>query len=117
MADEKYAAALPHATKYFIVSVSDVDVDGLMLTADGQPATSLGGVESLIEQRVHSDPGADPRLVRISVGVEDLEVSLLACPFSSFRCPDPSPKGPEGRLAAGVQGAGRGAESQTLKFL
>ncbi|TDL29400.1 cystathionine gamma-synthase [Rickenella mellea] len=37
------------------------------------PATSLGGVESLIEQRLQSDPGADPRLVRISVGVEDIE--------------------------------------------
>ncbi|KAI0722875.1 cystathionine gamma-synthase [Earliella scabrosa] len=55
MTDEHYASRLPHALKYFI------------------PATSLGGVESLIEQRVHSDPGADPRLIRISVGVEDLE--------------------------------------------
>ncbi|GAA5862984.1 hypothetical protein JCM1840_002346 [Sporobolomyces johnsonii] len=36
-------------------------------------ATSLGGVESLIEQRLVSDPGADPRLVRISVGLEDFE--------------------------------------------
>ncbi|PIL37243.1 hypothetical protein GSI_00936 [Ganoderma sinense ZZ0214-1] len=52
---EQYAALLPHTVKYFI------------------PATSLGGVESLMEQRVHSDPGADPRLIRISVGVEDLE--------------------------------------------
>ncbi|KAH9943348.1 cystathionine gamma-synthase [Epithele typhae] len=55
MTNEKYAALLPHSLKYFI------------------PATSLGGVESLIEQRVHSDPGADPRLIRISVGAEDLE--------------------------------------------
>ncbi|KAM5534316.1 hypothetical protein V8D89_012044 [Ganoderma adspersum] len=55
MYKEQYAALLPHAVKYFI------------------PATSLGGVESLMEQRVHSDPGADPRLIRISVGVEDLE--------------------------------------------
>ncbi|KAK2466138.1 hypothetical protein APHAL10511_001780 [Amanita phalloides] len=37
------------------------------------PATSLGGVESLIEYRLQSDPGADPRLLRLSVGVEDLE--------------------------------------------
>ncbi|KZS89308.1 cystathionine gamma-synthase [Sistotremastrum niveocremeum HHB9708] len=36
-------------------------------------ATSLGGVESLIEQRCTVDPNADPRLVRISVGVEDLK--------------------------------------------
>jgi len=35
-------------------------------------ATSLGGVESLIEQRLQSDAGADPRLIRISVGVEEL---------------------------------------------
>ncbi|KAI0692250.1 cystathionine gamma-synthase [Cerioporus squamosus] len=52
---EKYAARFPHSLKYFI------------------PATSLGGVESLIEQRVLLEPGADPRLVRISVGVEDLK--------------------------------------------
>lgn len=38
-----------------------------------QPATSLGGVESLIEQRVASDSGADPRLIRLSIGVEDVE--------------------------------------------
>lgn len=38
-----------------------------------QPATSLGGVESLIEQRVASDAKAPPCLVRISVGVEDVE--------------------------------------------
>ncbi|KAI0832521.1 cystathionine gamma-synthase [Trametes gibbosa] len=55
MTKEAYATLLPHAVKYFI------------------PATSLGGVESLIEQRIHSDPGADPRLIRISVGVEDVE--------------------------------------------
>ncbi|GAA5857259.1 hypothetical protein JCM8547_009402 [Rhodosporidiobolus lusitaniae] len=36
-------------------------------------ATSLGGVESLIEQRVISDPKCDPRLLRISVGIEELE--------------------------------------------
>ncbi|KAF4602184.1 hypothetical protein EYR40_005388 [Pleurotus pulmonarius] len=51
----EYASFLPHELKYFV------------------PATSLGGVESLIEHRIHSDPGADPRLIRISVGVEDLE--------------------------------------------
>ncbi|CCM04816.1 uncharacterized protein FIBRA_07009 [Fibroporia radiculosa] len=53
--DSEYARLLPHSLKYFI------------------PATSLGGVESLIEQRSSVDPSADPRLVRISVGVEDLE--------------------------------------------
>ena len=40
-----------------------------------QPATSLGGVESLIDHRIRSDPSADPRLVRLSIGVEDVEVS------------------------------------------
>lgn len=34
-------------------------------------ATSLGGVESLIEWRAMSDAGADGGLVRVSVGVED----------------------------------------------
>lgn len=34
-------------------------------------ATSLGGVESLVEWRAMSDPGCDTRLVRVSVGVED----------------------------------------------
>lgn len=38
--------------------------------------TSLGGVESLIEQRQMSDEGADPKVLRISVGLEDLEVSF-----------------------------------------
>ncbi|KAJ3741242.1 Cys/Met metabolism PLP-dependent enzyme-domain-containing protein [Lentinula detonsa] len=50
-----YAKALPHLTKYFV------------------PATSLGGVESLIEYRARADPNEDPTLVRISVGVEDFE--------------------------------------------
>ncbi|KAL0579013.1 hypothetical protein V5O48_003008 [Marasmius crinis-equi] len=36
-------------------------------------ATSLGGVESLIEYRNRADAREDPLLVRISVGVEDIE--------------------------------------------
>ncbi|KAF8309216.1 cystathionine gamma-synthase [Clavulina sp. PMI_390] len=36
-------------------------------------ATSLGGVESLMEQRYMSDPGEDPKLLRLSIGLEDLE--------------------------------------------
>ncbi|GJE84420.1 cystathionine gamma-synthase [Phanerochaete sordida] len=55
MKHKEHATHLPHSTKCFI------------------PATSLGGIESLIEQRVASDAGADPRLIRISVGVEDIE--------------------------------------------
>lgn len=35
-------------------------------------ATSLGGVESLIEWRRMSDKGVDERLLRISVGIEDV---------------------------------------------
>ncbi|KZT71585.1 cystathionine gamma-synthase [Daedalea quercina L-15889] len=53
--DPEYARLLPHTLEYFV------------------PATSLGGVESLIEQRSTVDAGADTRLVRISCGVEDLE--------------------------------------------
>lgn len=34
-------------------------------------ATSLGGVESLVEHRILSDPSMDPGLIRISVGLED----------------------------------------------
>ncbi|KAK7426372.1 hypothetical protein QQZ08_007127 [Neonectria magnoliae] len=36
-------------------------------------ATSLGGVESLIEWRAMTDPGVDKRLLRVSIGVEGLE--------------------------------------------
>ncbi|KAH7921073.1 cystathionine gamma-synthase [Leucogyrophana mollusca] len=51
----EYAAMLPHSLDFFV------------------PATSLGGVESLIERRINSDPNEDPLLVRISVGVEEVE--------------------------------------------
>lgn len=36
-------------------------------------ATSLGGVESLIEWRRMTDGGVDPRLLRVSIGVEEFE--------------------------------------------
>jgi cystathionine gamma-synthase len=36
-------------------------------------ATSLGGVESLIEWRRRQDPEAPPTLLRISVGLEDAD--------------------------------------------
>ncbi|KAG6013328.1 hypothetical protein E4U43_007357 [Claviceps pusilla] len=36
-------------------------------------ATSLGGVESLIEWRAMTDPHVDPRLMRVSIGVESFE--------------------------------------------
>jgi len=35
-------------------------------------ATSLGGVESLAEHRIRSDPATDPGLVRLSIGIEDV---------------------------------------------
>ncbi len=38
-----------------------------------QHATSMGGVESLVEWRALCDTVVDPRLVRFSVGVEDVE--------------------------------------------
>jgi len=37
------------------------------------PATSLGGVESLISKPWRSNPKADPRLLRLSIGVEEAE--------------------------------------------
>ena len=41
-----------------------------------QPAASLGGVESLAQQRMTSDPKLDAHLVRLSIGVEEVGVSL-----------------------------------------
>ncbi|EWZ46134.1 cystathionine beta-lyase [Fusarium oxysporum Fo47] len=38
-----------------------------------QHATSLGGVESLMEWRAMTDSGCDERLLRVSCGVEDIE--------------------------------------------
>ena len=38
-----------------------------------QHATSLGGVESLIEWRAMTDPKVDERLLRVSIGLEGLE--------------------------------------------
>lgn len=49
------AAWLGHQTRYWI------------------PATSLGGVESLIEHRINAEPTEDPGTIRLSVGLEDFE--------------------------------------------
>jgi cystathionine gamma-synthase len=83
-------------------------------------ATSLGGVESLIEWRRMSDASVDERLLRVSVGVEnweDLKADFLAA-FGALA------KGEEGKGAVGgeiegsvqvglegarVEGAGEGA--------
>ena len=50
-------------------------------------ATSLGGVESLIEWRAMTDKAVDPRLLRVSVGVEGLEdlMNDLAQGFDAIR--------------------------------
>lgn len=89
LAKESYATQLAHQLVLFT------------------PATSLGGVESLIEQRLVSDPGAHPCLgtsssfvqsallgpsslaaslppVRVSVGIEDFE-DLKADLIQGFR--------------------------------
>ncbi|KAI3617420.1 hypothetical protein CBS9595_003329 [Malassezia furfur] len=50
-----WAKYLPHNLAYFT------------------PATSLGGVESLIEQRVLATPDESPSLVRVSTGIEEVE--------------------------------------------
>ncbi|RXW17227.1 hypothetical protein EST38_g8618 [Candolleomyces aberdarensis] len=55
LSDGDQAARFPHLLQYFV------------------PATSLGGVESLVERRLDSDPNEDPRLVRLSIGVEEVE--------------------------------------------
>ncbi len=39
-------------------------------------ATSLGGVESLADYRLRSDPGAPPGLIRLSVGLESAEALI-----------------------------------------
>ncbi|KAF9233598.1 Cys/Met metabolism PLP-dependent enzyme-domain-containing protein [Melanogaster broomeanus] len=54
-ARREQAEAFPHSLEYFV------------------PATSLGGVESLVEQRVKADPKENPLIVRISIGVEEVE--------------------------------------------
>lgn len=47
-----------------------------LVTDVPQPATSLGGVESLVEHRINADPKENPLLVRLSIGVEEVVVSL-----------------------------------------
>ncbi|KAH9817157.1 Cys/Met metabolism PLP-dependent enzyme-domain-containing protein [Melampsora americana] len=48
-----FAKWLPYLTKIFV------------------PATSFGGVESLIQQQATADPNYDPRIIRLSIGLED----------------------------------------------
>jgi cystathionine beta-lyase/cystathionine gamma-synthase len=49
-----------------------------------QCASSLGGVESLMEHRQGVDPGSDPRLIRLSIGVEELEVCFVLAIYADF---------------------------------
>lgn len=44
-----------------------------MRARHAQSATSLGGVESLLEYRLASDPTEDPALIRLSIGLEAFE--------------------------------------------
>lgn len=55
MRNERFARRLPSYLKFW------------------RHATSLGGVESLIDWRALHDPQADGRLLRLSVGLEDFE--------------------------------------------
>ena len=55
MSHAEYGRLLSHTLQYFVA------------------ATSLDGVESLIEQRIQSDPASPPGIVRLSVGVEEVE--------------------------------------------
>lgn len=61
----EYALHLPHSLNLFTVRKRRVHSRCSWLTRLPQPATSLGGVESLIEQRRVSDAGADPRLSKL----------------------------------------------------
>lgn len=68
------AAWLPHCLEIFTVrSLPSLSHSLADIVLRSQPATSLGGVESLIEQRLVSDPFSDPRLIRVSIGLESFE--------------------------------------------
>ena len=68
-----------------------------------QPATSLGGVESLIEHRQGTDPDTDPRLVRLSIGVEELEVRGVVISVSKSQRADRNEQDLKDDLRAGLQ--------------
>lgn len=93
VANKDYAGKIPHLLNYFVVRIRVLTVFSLSKTFQMfQAATSLGGVESLVEQRVQSDPSSDPCLLRLSIGVEDLEVS--GCLLSSLDVGLTRKKGP-----------------------
>ncbi|EGO21041.1 hypothetical protein SERLADRAFT_475678 [Serpula lacrymans var. lacrymans S7.9] len=55
LSKREYAELLPHSLEYFV------------------PASSLGGVESLAEYSHMRDPNENPLLIRLSIGVEEVE--------------------------------------------
>jgi cystathionine gamma-synthase len=63
-----------------MLSFEVADADAATATIDRLEvftnATSLGGVESLVEHRLRSDPTAPPGLVRLSVGLESPEALI-----------------------------------------
>jgi len=69
-----------------------------------QPATSLGGVESLAEQRVQADPKESPHLVRLSIGVEEVRVSHSGAYLFCSDLKLTPMLGSERRLAKGTRG-------------
>ncbi|RYP81816.1 hypothetical protein DL769_001856 [Monosporascus sp. CRB-8-3] len=82
-----------------------------------QHATSLGGVESLIEWRAMSDGSVDRRLVRISVGIEgwtDLRDDLVrgceALLAEEEEADEGRSKGKEKEAGEGESGQGQGDE-------
>jgi cystathionine gamma-synthase len=71
-------------------------------------ATSLGGVESLIEWRRMSDSGVDETLLRVSVGVEnweDLKADFVAAFKALVEGNERKIDGVEGDVAVGGKGA------------
>lgn len=71
-------------------------------------ATSLGGVESLIEWRRMSDTSVDETLLRVSVGIEDWE-DLLADLVTGFKALDDDEKRSNGDVDGVVQVGQEGA--------
>jgi hypothetical protein len=72
---------------YFVVCLSASFVCTGRFT-NVQPATSLGGVESLIEYKHGTDSAADPHLVRLSIGLEEVEVSQSPTRLLMFKDTD-----------------------------
>lgn len=70
---------LAHHSPTFSIEVADIDKARHLPSKLKyfHHATSLGGVESLIEWRLMSDAAVSPTLLRVSVGVENVEDLIL----------------------------------------